>query len=343
MNVLVTGHRGYIGSLLVPMLLARGHVVRGIDSDLYKRCTFFSELTLIPEKIKDIRHLEFEDLGSDPIDAIIHLAGLSNDPLGDFDPEITQEINYGATLRLAEMAKSKKVKRFLFASSCSNYGAADDSLLDETASFNPVTAYGRSKVNAEKDLSALASNDFSPTYLRAGTVYGLSPKLRFDLVLNNLTAWAKTTGRVLLKSDGSSWRPLVHIEDVCKAYIEIMEAPLELVHNQAFNIGSTKENYRVRELATLVSAAITGSTIEFQNKNNVDIRNYRVNCDKLARLIPAAQPTWSAMQGIGQLARQFELCSLTPDDFEGTRFQRIAHLQWLVREHLIDEHLYPIN
>ena len=261
MRVLVTGSRGYIGSVLVPMLLREGHEVIGADTDYYARCTFTGELVDIPTGKVDVRDAPWSELSG--CQAIIHLAGLSNDPLGDYKPTLTEDINFRASVRLAQIAKRAGVERFLFASSCSNYGAAGDQFLTESAEFNPVTPYGVSKVLVETELRKLADNTFSPVYLRASTAYGLSPRIRFDLVVNNLTAWAFTTGRVYLKSDGSPWRPIVHVEDICRAYIAALHAPRELVHDQAFNVGTTAENYQIRELADIVHDVVPGCRVDY--------------------------------------------------------------------------------
>ncbi|MBC7172328.1 MAG: SDR family oxidoreductase, partial [Polyangiaceae bacterium] len=223
MRVLLTGHKGYIGTVLAPMLEAAGHEVHGLDSDIFERCTFGAPPREIPWTRKDIRDVELRDV--EGFDAVIHLAGLSNDPLGDLDPALTYEINHHATVRLAELARRAGVHRFLFSSSCSNYGASDgESILDEESELRPVTPYGKAKALAEQDLAALADSRFCPVYLRNATAYGVSPRLRFDLVLNNLVAWAHTTGAVHLKSDGSAWRPLVHIEDISRAFLALLTA-----------------------------------------------------------------------------------------------------------------------
>ena len=261
MRVLVTGHNGYIGTKLVPMLLSEGHEVAGMDSDLFEQCTFTGTIPSVSHIRKDIRDAQISDL--EGFDAIIHLAGLSNDPLGDYRPKLTEDINYKAAVRLARLAKDVGVQRFLFASSCSNYGAAGSQFLTEQADFNPVTVYGISKVNVERELSKLAGRDFSPTYLRASTAYGVSPRIRFDLVVNNLTAWAFTTGRVYLKSDGTPWRPIVHVEDIAQAYIAALHASRELVHNEAFNVGTTTENYQIRDLAEIVKEIVPDCRIEY--------------------------------------------------------------------------------
>jgi nucleoside-diphosphate-sugar epimerase len=338
-RILVTGHLGYIGTVLVPALLARGHAVSGLDSDLFARCTFGSAdaIASIPEVRKDIRDVELADLQG--FDAVLHLAGLSNDPLGDYDPGLTYEINYRATVRLAELARAAGVRRFVFSSSCSNYGAGGDGLLDETATFHPVTPYGESKVLAEHELSAMATDEFSPVLLRSGTAYGVSPRLRFDLVLNNLVAWALTTGRVLLKSDGTPWRPIVHIEDIARAFVAVLEAPCAVVHREAFNVGSTEENYRIRDLAAIVEATVPGSRVDFAEGASPDKRNYRVSCDKLARTFPGARPRWTARTGALQLYDAYRRAGLGADDFEGPRFKRIAHVRELRAGGVLDESL----
>ncbi len=288
MRILVTGHNGYIGTVLTPMLLAAGHDVVGLDTDLYARCTFTGEVPAIPEIRKDMRDIGPEDVAG--FDAVIHLAALSNDPLGNINPELTYEINYQASVRLAELAKQAGVARYLFASSCSTYGAAGDDMLTETAAFNPVTPYGKSKVMVEEAVSKLADDDFSPTFLRNATAYGVSPRHRFDIVLNNLTAWAYTTGLVYLKSDGSPWRPIVHIEDISRAFIAALNAPREAIHNEAFNVGRNDENYRIRELAEIVAETVPDSRVEYAEGAEPDTRTYRVDFGKIRRTL-ARVPT----------------------------------------------------
>ncbi len=340
-RVLVTGHTGYIGSVLVPMLLARGHEVRGLDSDLFEACTFTGTLAEVPAIRKDSRDVTATDLRG--LDAIIHLAGLSNDPLGDYRPELTGDINHRASVRMAELAKAAGVERFLFASSCSNYGAAGDGFLGETSAFNPVTPYGQSKVEVERDVSKQADDAFSPVFLRASTAYGLSPRIRFDLVVNNLTAWAVTTGEVHLKSDGSPWRPLVHVEGIARAYIAALEAPRELVHNAAFNVGLTTENYQIREIAEIVQQVVPGSKIGFADGAAPDTRNYRVDCNRIATVLHGFKPQWTLRRGVEQLYAAYREVGLTLDDFEGEKFKRIAHIQKLVREGVLDADLRRVS
>ena len=339
MRVLVTGHCGYIGSVLVPMLLCEGHEVVGLDSDLFERCTFTGTLADVPHVKKDIRDVNKTDLVG--FDAIIHLAGLSNDPLGDYKPSLTEEINEKASIRLATLAKEVGVHRFLFASSCSNYGAAGSDFLTETAPFNPVTPYGLSKVNVEKAVSKLADNTFSPTFLRASTAYGLSPRLRFDLVLNNLIAWAFTSGRVYMKSDGTPWRPIVHVEDIARAYVSILTAPRGLIHNEAFNIGATSENYQIRDLAEIVKDIVPNCRIEYAPDASPDLRCYRVDCTKIAKTLHGFKPQWTARRGAEQLYLAYNNVGLTIEDFEGEKFKRISHVTKLIADGMLDDSLRP--
>ncbi len=335
MRVLVTGHNGYIGTVLVPMLLDHGHEVVGLDADWFERCTFTGTIPEIECIKKDTRDIEKSDI--EGFDAIIHLAGLSNDPMGDYRPMITEEINEIASIDLARLAKEAGVKRFLFASSCSNYGAGGQDFLTEEAPFNPVTPYGVSKVRVEAALSKMADTDFCPTYLRASTAYGVSPRLRFDLVINNLTAWAFTTGRVYLKSDGTPWRPVVHIGDISRAYIAAMHAPCELVHNEAFNVGTTTENYQMSELAEIVKDVVPGCQIDYAPDAGPDKRCYRVDCNKIARVLHEYKPQWTARRGVEELYEEYKRVGLTLDEFEGPKYMRIAHLKHLVDEGLLDE------
>lgn len=337
MRVLVSGHRGYIGTILVPMLLKHGHEVVGLDSDLYKQCSFGPTIKEIPQYQIDIRDVQSCHLRG--FDAIIHLAALSNDPLGDLRPEITYEINHFASIRLAILAKETGVRRFLFSSSCSTYGASGDDLIGENALLSPVTHYARSKVMVEQDVYKLADDQFSPTFLRNATVYGVSPRLRFDLVLNNLVAWAYTTGKVYLKSDGMAWRPLVHVEDVSRAFLAILEAPLDMVHGQAFNVGQSSENYRIRDLAEIVRRTVPDCRIEFASDAETDKRNYRVNCDRIIKSLPSFQPQWSAKSGALELLEAYRQYGLNAEDFEGARYKRIDHIKYLMKIRKLDKDL----
>jgi nucleoside-diphosphate-sugar epimerase len=337
MRVLVTGHNGYIGTVLVPMLQERGHEVVGLDTDYFRSCLFTGAVPEIEGIAKDIRDVDAADVAG--CDAIIHLAGLSNDPLGDYKPHLTADINETAAVRLAQLAKAAGVGRFLFASSCSNYGAGGADFLDENAAFNPVTPYGVSKVKVEAALSRLADADFSPTYLRASTAYGVSPLLRFDLVINNLTAWAFTTGLVYLKSDGTPWRPVVHVEDLALSYVAALHAPRELVHDEAFNVGTTTENYQIRELAEIVRDIVPDCRIEFAPDAGPDTRCYRVDCNKIARVLHEFKPQWTARRGVEELYDAYRKVGLTLDEFEGERYKRIAHVKKLVAEGRLDDEL----
>jgi nucleoside-diphosphate-sugar epimerase len=328
MRILVTGHKGYIGTVMVPMLLERGHEVVGLDSDLYERCNFGHFMDNVPFIKKDLRDIEISDL--DGYDAVVHLAGLSNDPLGNLNPQLTYEINYLGSLHLARLAKKAGIRRFVFSSSCSNYGASGENMIDEGAEFKPVTPYGRSKVFVERDVFKLADSRFSPTFLRNATAYGLSPRLRFDLVLNNLVAWAFTTGQVHLKSDGTPWRPIVHIEDISLACIAVLNAPLELVHNEAFNVGITDENYQMRDLAEIVKETVPGSRVDFAEGAGPDKRCYRVDCGKLKHTLPEYKPVWNARRGAKQLYEAYQNIGLRLEDFEGPRYRRIDHIKELI-------------
>ncbi len=337
MRVLVTGHNGYIGTVLVPMLQGHGHDVVGLDTNYFRRCLFAGELPAIEQIDKDIRDVAAADLNG--FDAIIHLAGLSNDPLGDYKPNLTEDINEQAAVRLAELGKAAGVRRFLFASSCSNYGAGGQDFLDEQAAFNPVTPYGVSKVRVEAALSAMADAEFSPTYLRASTAYGMSPLIRFDLVINNLTAWAFTEGLVYLKSDGTPWRPVVHVADIALAYIAALHAQRELIHDEAFNVGTTTENYQIRELAEIVRDIVPNCRIEYAPDAGPDARCYRVDCNKIARTLHEFKPQWTARRGVEELYQAYRTVGLTLDDFEGERYKRIAHVKRLVADGELDDEL----
>jgi len=338
MRVLVTGHNGYIGCALVPILVRAGHDVVGMDSCLFENCTLGPEVDPVPAIRKDIRDAELNDLKG--YQAVIHLAGISNDPLGDLNPGCTYEINYRASVRLAKLAKQAGVERFLFSSSCSNYGAAgSEAILTEEAAFNPVTPYGESKVLVEKEVSQLADQDFTPVFLRNATAYGFSARLRGDLVLNNLVGWAHITGMVRLKSDGTPWRPIVHIDDISEAFLALMEADKNLVHNQAFNVGRTEENYQMRDLANIVMETVPGSKVTFAEDAGPDKRCYRVNCEKIHKVIPAFKPRWNAREGAKQLYEAYKKYGLTLTDFEGPTYMRIQTVKRLQSEGKLDSDL----
>ena len=334
MRVMVTGHKGYIGTVMVPMLLQTGHTVVGLDSDLFQQCTFCPGILDLPELQIDLRDVQASDFAE--FDAVIHLAALSNDPLADLNPDITYDINHAASVRLARLAKEAGVARFLYASSCSSYGKAGDDRVDETAELRPITAYAISKVRVEQDVARLADDRFSPTFLRNATAYGVSPRLRFDLVLNNLTAWAFAKGRVHIKSDGTPWRPIVHIEDIARAFLAVLAAPRNVVHNQALNVGQTSENYRIRELAEIVQDVVPGSRIEYAKDGGPDLRSYRVDFGKIQRLLPEFKPQWNARRGVDELYAAYRVGGLVIEDCEGPRFKRIDHLKQLLAAGRVD-------
>jgi nucleoside-diphosphate-sugar epimerase len=340
MRVLVTGHNGYIGSVMVDVLVRAGHDIVGLDTYLFEDCTLGAERAQVPALRGDIRDLDAASLSG--FDAIIHLAALSNDPLGNLNPQITYDINHLASVRLARLAREAGVSRFLFASSCSLYGlAANDDLLTEDSAFNPITPYGESKVLVERDVSQLATDRFSPVFLRNATAYGMSPRLRADVVVNSLVGYAFTTGEILIQSDGTPWRPLVHVEDISRAFLAALEAPRELVHNRAFNVGRSQENYQIREIADMVLAVVPGSRVTYAPGGAPDPRCYRVNCDEIARTLPSFQPRWTVRDGVSELYEAYRREELTYDSFagRGSRYLRIAQLQRLQSNGLLDDQL----
>ena len=342
MRALVTGHKGYIGSVMVPMLLENGFDVVGLDNDLYEG-SIFGDKTLyggvpsIPYIKKDIRDIDPSDLHG--IDVIVHLCALSNDPLGNFDPNITYEINYQGSVKLATLAKKAGIERLVFSSSCSVYGASENGIVNEESNLNPVTPYGISKIRAEQDISALADTNFSPVFMRPATAYGVSPMLRFDLVLNNFIAWAYTSKIILLKSTGNAWRPLVHIEDISRAFIAALTAPRDLVHNQVFNVGRTEENYIVRELAKIAKETVPNSEVKYAKDAEPDKRSYKVDFGKIASTLTEFKPKWTARSGAKQLYEAYKKFGLALEDFEGPRYRRISHLENHVSNGVLDKTL----
>ena len=346
MKVLVTGNNGYIGTIMVPMLQAEGFEVEGLDSDLFKGCVFGDSsvtgaISNISYMKKDIRDLERSDIVG--FDAIIHLCALSNDPLGNLNPRMTYEINHEASVRLAELAKSVGVGRFVFSSSCSVYGASTKPIVNELSEPKPVTPYAESKVLAERDILKLANSDFITTVLRSSTAYGLSPMLRFDLVVNNFIAWSFTKGIVLLKSDGSAWRPFVHIQDISRAFIAVLHAPQDAVSGQIFNVGRNDQNFKIREVAEIAKQTVPNSEIQYVEGAEPDERSYRVEFDKIAASLPEFKPQWTVPMGAKQLYEAYKKVGLLVEEFEGSRYRRITHLENSLKNGEVDSSLRRVT
>jgi nucleoside-diphosphate-sugar epimerase len=337
MRILVTGSRSYVGTVLLPMLRAEGDEVVGLDSDLFEECTFGEWQDVFPCVRKDIRDVEAHDL--EGFDAVVHLAGLSDDSLGALLPELTYEINHHASVRLAELAKSAAVSRFVFASSCSIYGDAGADLVNEESPVNPVTPYGVSKIRVEQDLANIGDADFSPTFLRIATAYGVSPRLRLDLVLNNLVAWAVTSGRVYIKGDGTPWRPIVHVEDVARGFVAVLHAPRELVHKEAFIAGRIDENYTIREIAEVVRQTVPNCQVEYAQSPSPDRRCCRADFGKIARTLPDFKPRWDARRGAEELYGAYRHMQLKLEDLEGPKYKRIDSIKQLMESGRLGEDL----
>jgi nucleoside-diphosphate-sugar epimerase len=338
MRVLVTGHQGYIGSVLTPRLLAAGHGVTGLDTGLFAECTLGGYADGVQRLPIDLRDVGPEHCAG--IDAVIHLGAICNDPIGNLNPDLTYDVNHRSTVALARAARTAGVGRFLFSSSCSLYGASsDDSLLDETAGFAPLTPYGESKILSERDLVTLADDRFSPVFLRNATAYGCSPRLRGDLVVNDLVGHALLTGEVRLLSDGMAWRPLVHVDDIATAFIALLEAPRDVVHARAYNVGQSAENYLIRDVAQLVAELVPGSTVTFASGAGTDARNYRVSCDRIAAEVPSFKPQWTVRTGIEQLIHEYGRSGLRIEDLTGPRFQRLKRIEALQAAGRLDQEL----
>jgi nucleoside-diphosphate-sugar epimerase len=339
MRILVTGHLGYIGTILTPFLADLGYDVWGYDTGYYEDCLLGEAIdSKISGQInKDIRKVEINDVKG--INAIVHLAALSNDPTGQINPKLTQEINTKGTLRLAEIARDAGVERFIFSSSCSIYGQSEEKALTEESIFSPQTAYARSKVDSESGLRKLATKNFSPVFLRNATAYGFSPRLRLDLAVNNLTGWGFTTGQVKLLSDGRAWRPMVHIEDICQAIAEALKATRDVVHNQAFNVGSSQENYQIRDIAHTVAQIVPNCEVTFAEGSVTDNRTYNVSFEKIQRAFPNFMPRWSVRKGIEQLYAAFKQNSMTYPVFDGRLFTRLKQINYLLENGALNSDL----
>lgn len=337
LRVLLTGSDGYIGSVMGPFLAAQGHQIVGLDTGFFENCDLSKDSPVFPVVRKDIRGIERADL--EVFDAVVHLAALCNDPLGQINPELTMEINHAASVRLARLAREAGVKRFLYSSSCSMYGAAGDAVLTEEAELRPVTAYALSKVRSEVDISRLATSNFSPVFMRNATAYGASPRLRADVVLNNLTCWAFASGKIKIMSDGSPWRPIVHIEDISRAFAAALTAPVENIHNQALNIGVNGENYQVRDLAGIVQQEMPECVVEYAGQGGPDPRNYRVDFSKATRLLPDLHPEWNARRGVRELLDALKVSAGSREGFLNGKFTRLVRLRHLMESARLDSSL----
>jgi nucleoside-diphosphate-sugar epimerase len=338
MKILVTGTEGYLGSLLPPLLIAKGHKVIGVDTGFYKVGWLYNGTEITVKTLnKDIRNINPEDL--EGVDAIVHKAELSNDPTGQLAPHITYDINHLGSVRLANLAKTMGVRRFVYMSSCSVYGIATDGDVTEESPVNPQTAYAECKTLVERDIKLLADDDFSPTFMRNATAFGASPRMRFDIVLNNLAGLAWTTKEIKMTSDGKPWRPLVHTLDICKAIVCVLEAPRDIIHNQVFNVGDTQNNYRVREIAQIIAATFPDCKLTFGN-NGADNRSYRVSFEKINTILPGFKCDWNAERGAQQLLNLFQQIDMTEDTFLFRGFTRLKQLEYLIRTQQLDHNFF---
>jgi nucleoside-diphosphate-sugar epimerase len=341
--IFITGNTGYIGTVMTKFLQERSYKVVGLDYNYYEGCNFYpTNVRPLKQIVKDIRGISETDL--EGVTAIIHLAALSNDPLGEINPSLTHEINYVASVKLAKFAKSLGIERFIFSSSCSLYGIApDDKSLTEEGRLNPITAYAKAKVETEKRISKLADDNFHPMFMRNATVYGISPSLRLDLVVNNLVAWAYLTGKIAIMSDGTPWRPIIHVEDLCRAFLAALEAPIEKIHNQAFNIGINEENYQIKDIAKQVEKIVPNSHVEILNKTGPDERTYRVDFSKIKKTLPQFKPIWNLRRGIEELYQAYKNVGLTQEDFQSPKYFRVRWIRYLIGNKKLDSELKKIE
>ncbi|MCC5644938.1 SDR family oxidoreductase [Nostoc sp. CHAB 5824] len=338
MKILVTGTEGYIGSLLAPMLMQHGHEIIGVDTGFYKAGWLYNGTELTAKTLnKDIRYITLEDLQG--VEAVVHLAELSNDPAGQLYPNVTYEINHQGSVHLAELAKTAGVRRFVYTSSCSVYGVGADDYVTEESPVNPQTAYAKCKTLVERDVTLLADDSFSPTFLRNATAFGASPRMRFDIVLNNLSGLAWTTKEIKMTSDGTPWRPLVHLLDICKAIVCTLEAPRDIIHNQIFNVGDTASNYQVKEIAQIVAEVFTGCKLSFGG-SGADNRSYRVSFDKINNILPEFKCEWNAAKGAQQLFDLFTSIDMSESTFLFRGFTRLKQLEYLIRTQQIDQSFF---
>jgi nucleoside-diphosphate-sugar epimerase len=337
--ILITGNTGYIGTIMTKFLQDNSYKVVGLDYDYYKGCEFYpANICHFKQIVKDIRDISEKDL--EGVTTIIHLAAFSNDPLGEINPLLTHEINYVASVKLAKLAKRLGIERFIFSSSCSLYGiASDDKPLTEEGRLNPITAYAKAKVEAEKEISKLADDNFHPVSMRNATVYGISPSLRLDLVVNNLTAWAYLTSKVAIMSDGTPWRPIIHVEDLCRAFLAVLEAPIEKIHNQPFNVGINEENYQIKDIAKQVEKIVPNSYVEILNKTGPDERTYRVDFSKLKKTLPQFKPIWNLREGVEELYQAYENFGLTQKDFQSPKYFRVRWITYLIESGILNHNL----